>query len=249
MRKLILLIVIVSSVTFGGLFCTNTALAASPLPKIGTAATAYGTPDILVMPSHGPSASQRLINRTKSSWPWYIARAAGLIAAIALIALMLSGVGLITGSTFKFLEPLTAWATHRALGLVFAVSALVHITALLFDRYVPFTIAQVLVPFASHYRTATIFGHQYGSLYVAFGIFALYGALAIIISSLLWIDKKPHTWKLIHFLTYLVMIFVFFHALSLGTDLMHGVFRILWVIFGCMVAVAILFRLRRARSA
>lgn len=206
------------------------------------------TPNILVPPAQGPGVAQRLTTRARSSWPWYITRAAGLVAAVALVALILSGVGMITGVTFKFLEPLTAWATHRALGLLFAVSVLIHVVALLFDRYVPFTIAQVLVPFASHYRDFTFQGHKLGSLWVALGIFAGYATIAIIISSLLWIDKKPYTWKAFHFLTYLVMIFVFFHALYLGTDLTHGFFRALWYIFGVSVAIAIIYRLRRARS-
>ncbi len=206
------------------------------------------SPDIIVSPVKGPSVGQRLSTRAKQSWPWYITRASGLVAAVVLVVLILSGVGLITGYTFKLLEPLTAWATHRALGILFGVSVLIHGTALLFDKYVPFTIAQVLLPFASNYRPVTIAGHHLGSLYVALGIIAGYLLLAMIISSLLWIDKKPHTWKAFHFLAYLVMIFVFFHALYLGTDLAHGVFRIIWIIFGIVVAIAIIFRLRRARS-
>lgn len=212
------------------------------------AAAALPHPDILVSPVMGPPVPQRIIQRAKTTWPWYITRAAGLTAAVLLVLLVLSGVGLVTGYTFRFLEPLTAWATHRALGLAFGIAVLVHIVALLFDRFVPFTIAQVLMPFASNYRDLTVGRWHLGSLYVALGIFAFYGLLAVIISSLLWIDKKPYTWRALHFLTYLVMIFVFVHALYLGTDLAHGIFRILWIVMGVVVAIAIIHRLRRARS-
>ena len=204
--------------------------------------------DLLVPPLQGPGVATRLSSRARSSWPWYITRASGLVAAVTLVILILSGVGLITGYSFRFLEPLTAWATHKALAIVFGLSVLVHGTALLFDRFVPFTIAQALVPFASNYRTLTIGNHHFGSIYTALGIIAFYLILAVIISSLLWIDKKPHTWKALHFLGYLIMIFVFIHALYLGTDLAHGIFRILWIIFGVGVAVAIIDRLRRAGS-
>ncbi len=208
--------------------------------------TTKDTPNLLVDPVQGPPVSKQLEKRAKESWPWYITRGAGFVAAISLVMLMLSGIGFITGASFKFLEPLTAWATHKAIAYVFGVSVVIHVVALLFDKYVPFTIAQALIPFLSNYRELTIGGHYFGSLYVALGVFALYFVLAIILSSILWIDKKPHTWKLYHFLTYLVMIFVFFHALYLGTDLTHGVFRLLWIVFGIAVAVAIVFRLRRA---
>ncbi|HVC36528.1 MAG TPA: hypothetical protein VNE40_03775 [Candidatus Dormibacteraeota bacterium] len=227
---------------------TPAVLAASVPINTSTTSTSGGSPDVLINPVQGPSAQQELKTRTKSAWPWYITRAAGLMAAILLVLLILSGVGLITGYTFKFLEPLTAWATHRALGLAFGLAILIHALALLFDHYVPFTIVQVLVPFMSSYRNLTLDGYHLGSLYVAFGIFAAYCILAIIISSLLWIDKKPYLWKIFHFLAYLVMIFVFIHALYLGTDLAHGIFRVLWIIFGVVTALAILYRLSRAQS-
>ncbi len=210
--------------------------------------TASDKPNILVSPIQGPSVVQQLNTRAKSSWPWYITRASGFVAAIALVLLMLSGIGFITGTTFRFLEPLTAWATHKAMAFVFAISVLVHGTALLFDKFVPFSIAQALVPFVSHYREVTIAGHHLGSLYVALGIIALYLILAMMLTSIFWIDKKPHTWKLFHFLAYLIMIFVFFHALYLGTDLAHGAFRIIWIIFGIAIAVAIIYRMRRRMS-
>lgn len=219
-------------------------VAAASLSSAGNLAVA-DTPNVLVKPVQGPSVTQRLETRAKQSWPWYITRAAGFVAAISLVLLMLSGIGFITGKTFRLLEPLTAWATHKAVGYVFGVSVVVHVVALLFDKYTPFTIAEVLLPFVSHYQEATIAGYHVGSLAVALGVFALYFMLAIIISSILWIDKKPHTWKLFHFLAYLTMIFVFFHALYLGTDLIHGALRIIWVIFGLAVGVAIVYRLRR----
>lgn len=240
MRRLLTVVSIIIFIAIPSL----PALAATATPTANNF-TASDSPNVLVNPVQGPTVSKQLQQRARASWPWYITRAAGFVAAISLVILMLSGIGFITGTSFKFLEPLTAWATHKAVAYVFGVSVIVHVGALLFDKFVPFTIAQALVPFLSHYREVSVAGHHLGSLYIALGVFALYFMLAIIISSMLWIDKKPHTWKAFHFLAYLTMIFVFFHALYLGTDLTHGVFRVLWVVFGLGVAVAILYRLRR----
>jgi sulfoxide reductase heme-binding subunit YedZ len=220
--------------------------AATNQPAPAQTFTAIDAPNISVNPVQGPPVSRQLASRAKSSWPWYITRAAGFVAAISLILLMLSGVGFITGASFKLLEPLTAWATHKAIAYVFGVSVAIHVIALLFDKYVPFTIAQAFVPFLSHYHELSVAGYHFGSLYVALGVIALYFVLAIILTSILWIDKKPQTWKLFHFLAYFTIIFVFFHALYLGTDLTHGVFRILWIIFGFAVAIAIVYRMRRS---
>lgn len=235
----VLLLLMFTYVHNATVFATSTA-------SISTKAfSASDTPNIIVNPVQGPSISKQLKTRAKTSWPWYITRAAGFLAAISLILLMLSGIGFITGATFRFLEPLTAWATHKAIAYVFGVSVVVHVVALLFDKYVPFTITQALVPFISNYRDVTIFGYHLGSIYVALGVVSLYLILAIILTSILWMDKKPHTWKIFHFLAYLIMIFVFFHALYLGTDLAHGIFRILWIILGISVAIAIVLRLHR----
>lgn len=229
-------LILVGTFIMGGLISTP-ALAVS------------GTPDIIVPAAQGPSVSQQLTTRAKSSWPWYVTRASGIVAAAALVILILSGVGFITGRSFALLEPLTAWATHRAIGIVFAISVSIHMLALLFDTYAPFSIIQVLLPFASNYRPVTLFGVNFGSLYVALGIIAAYLLAAIVISSLLWMDKKPRIWKAVHFLGYLVMIFVFVHVLYLGTDFANGALRIAWIALGVIIAAAMLTRLsRRARS-
>lgn len=239
--SIVALLVVASSGYKAMVYAATTA----PAPTTSSSFTATDQPNVLVNPVQGPSVSKQLGTRAKSSWPWYITRASGFVAAVSLVILMLSGVGFITGATFRFLEPLTAWATHKAVAYVFGISVIVHGIALLFDTYVPFTIAQALVPFLSHYREVTIAGHHLGSLYVALGIIAMYFIFAIILTSIFWIDKKPHTWKAFHVLAYLTMIFVFFHALYLGTDLAQGIFRVLWIIFGITVAIAILYRLRR----
>ena len=237
--KIILLIILIVSLTgFGYPLQNQFRLDAVKSPNL----------DIQVQPIQGPSVNKLLISRTKTSWPWYITRTAGFIAAISLFILIISGVGLISGYTFRFLEPLTAWATHRALGIVFAVSVLIHGVALLFDKYVPFNIAQILFPFLSNYKRVRLFNHNVGSLYVALGILATYALIAMILTTYFWIDKKPHNWKLFHFLAYLVVIFVFFHALYLGTDLMHGVFRTLWIALGIIMALVIIYRFRTVRN-
>ena len=198
--------------------------------------------------STSPSVAQQAAERIKSSWPWYIVRAAGIIAAISLVLLLLSGVGQITGYTFRLVEPITAWATHRALGLVFMGSVFVHILALLFDKFVTFNIWQVLIPFVSPYRPVTLFGRNFGSLYVALGVLSFYLMLTIVITSLVWIDKKPHTWKLLHFFSYLTMIFVFLHALYIGTDLAVGWLKVVWIVLGIIIAGATILRLWRAKT-
>ena len=196
-----------------------------------------------IPPAHGQSINQIIANRAKTALPWYIIRASGIIAAVFLFLLILSGVGLITGYSFKFLDPLNAWATHKAMGIAFAVSVTIHGIAILSDKYVPFSITQVFIPFTSSYRPLKLFGYSFGSLGVVFGILSFYLLLAIILSSFLLISKKPHTWKSFHLLAYLVLVLVFFHALMIGTDLASGIFRVVWIVAGIGLLLAIFYRL------
>jgi hypothetical protein len=238
MRKIIFLCAVISLFgTFGSALVNKPVLAEST-----------NTSNIIVQPIIGPSIGEKLAQRTKASWPWYVTRASGLVAAVSLVLLMVSGIGQVTGYTFRFLEPLTAWATHRALGITFAIAVFLHIFALLFDHFAPFTIWQVLIPWLSNYKPATIFGLHVGTLYVALGVLAFYGVIIVVLSSYIWLEKKPALWKLLHLLSYIIMLFVFIHSLYLGTDLVHGVFRWIWIISGYIVIAVVVHRLYRART-
>lgn len=173
-----------------------------------------------------------LIQHIISSLPWYLIRAFGLISAALLIILIISGVGLITGFTFKLWEPIKAWAVHKALAIAFVFSLLGHILFLLVDSYQRYTITMILVPFL-------------GSTPLTLGILAMYLLIITVISSLMIIDTKKYLWKAIHLLSYLAIVFVYFHALNMGTDLRSGWLRDAWIGFGILIIFSMIARLFR----
>ncbi len=207
-----------------------------------------GSGTIVVQTIPGQSVAQKVSSRATASWPWYVTRAAGIVAAIALFVLILSGIGLVSGGMFRFLEPLTAWASHRALGITFAVATIIHMSSLLFDHFVSFSVADLFIPWLSTYKPVTIAGLQLGSLFVALGVLAFYGAALIMITSFTWIDKKPRFWKITHFMSYFILVLVFVHALYLGTDFAEGGMRLLLVAIGLLIGLALLYRLWRAKT-
>jgi DMSO/TMAO reductase YedYZ heme-binding membrane subunit len=131
------------------------------------------------------------------------------------------------------------------LAISLGVCILIHGGVLLFDKYAPFSILNILVPFTSHYTPVTVFGLHVGSLYVAYGILAFYVAAIIILTSLFWMTKKPKIWRLLHYLGYVLVVLVFLHGLYLGTDIAHGPGRVVWWISGIIIGVGIASRLRR----
>lgn len=187
-----------------------------------------------------------ITQRLSISWQWYIVRAAGFTAAGLLILLMLSGIGQVTGYTYRYIEPIKAWAIHKALAIALIISILIHVGFLLAGNLVKFTLPEVTIPFLSNLNNGTkLLGLSLGWAAIAFGIIAMYGIFIIVISSLGIIHTKKKAWKRMHFLSYLVAVLVFFHALYTGSDLKYGVFRAFWIFLGIIVLVGILIRLRR----
>ena len=239
MRKMLIILSVVSTMLFSAVMFYQPISAQSSV-KSG---------DIIVQTIPGPTLAQKLSERAQNSWLWYIVRGSGIVAAVCLIILMLSGIGFITGHSFRFLEPIIAWASHRALGIVLGISLLLHMVGLLFDKFVPFSILNLLVPWSSNYKPVTLFGFQLGSLNIALGVLAFYILVLITVTSLLAIkDTKPRLWKFSHLLSYVVMVFVFFHSLYLGTDLAGGFLRYAWIAIGVLILLASLYRLWRAKT-
>jgi len=186
--------------------------------------------------------------RIKESWTWYLIRAAGFTAAGLLILLMLSGIGQVTGLTYRFIEPLKAWVIHKALAIALCIAIAIHVLFLLVDAYLPFTLTQVLVPFVSRYSNgSSLFSFKLGFIAVALGVFAMYGVALVVATSLGWIDSKKRLWRKTHYVSYFIIIAVFIHALGTGSDLKYGLFREAWIAVSLILVVAVASRLWRAR--
>ena len=156
--------------------------------------------------------AQVAVHRVAASWPWYVVRGAGFVAAGLLILLMLSGIGQVTGLTYRFIEPVKAWAVHKALALALVGTIIVHVGFLLIDKYLPFSLVQVLVPFASHYNNKTSWlGLPLAILGVTMGILAMYAVVIVVATSLGWIDSKKRLWRRTHYLSYAIITLVFLH--------------------------------------
>ena len=186
-------------------------------------------------------------HRVATSWPWYIIRAAGFIAAGLLVLLMLSGIGQVTGIIYRWIEPIKVWAIHKAIALALIVAIIIHISFLLIDHFVPFSIVQILVPFASHYTNGTkLLGIPLGGIAVTLGILSMYFVFILVLTSLGWIDTHKSAWRKLHYLSYVVAGFILMHALYAGSDLKYGIFREAWIALGGIVLIAVIARLWRA---
>jgi len=89
------------------------------------------------------------------------------------------------------------------------------IVALVADDFVHFSIAGLLVPFASSYRATA----------VAWGVVAFWLLVAVEVSSLAMSRLPRKAWYYIHLTSYVVAVAATLHALYTGTDTANPVFR------------------------
>ncbi len=184
-----------------------------------------------------------------SAFPWYIIRVSGLLGLGLMGLLMLSGIGQVTGLTYRFIEPLKAWAIHKAVALGLVAVIAVHVLTLLIDSYMPFNLKQILVPFASSYTNkTTVLGMSLGGWGITLGILAMYGLIIVVASSLGWIDSKKKAWHWLHYLSYFIMGAALIHAVTVGTEFKEGNWRLLLLAGAGVVALGAISRAMRAGS-
>jgi predicted ferric reductase len=203
---------------------------------------------VMLLSTLASMTTTKLATRVAGSWPWYVVRSAGFGATLLMLLLMVSGIGLVTGYTYRVMSPIRAWAVHRALGIAMIAAVGLHAGMLLLDHYVHLGALDVLVPFASHYRSMTLLGYSLGSMGIALGVLSLYATAIVVSSSLLILDRAKRLWKWIHYLSYLLMVMVFVHGLMMGTDLASGIWRLLWMAMGLTLVVACIRRFLTAGS-
>ena len=149
---------------------------------------------------------------------WYVARASGMVAWLFAIASILWGLALSTRALGK--QPRAPWLLdlHRFLGGATIVLTLVHIGALIADSYVTFDVVDVLVPWASQWRTAA----------VAWGVIALWLLLAVQLSSMFMKRLPKRLWRGVHLSSYVVAILATVHGLAAGADAEHPAVVLAW---------------------
>ena len=152
--------------------------------------------------------------------PWYVARAAGLMAWALLTASVVWGLAISTKAKAFGRRPKPAWTLdlHRFLGGLATIFTAVHVGAILVDTYVKFDLVSVLVPFAASWRPAA----------VAWGVASLYLLLAVELTSLAKARIPRRWWRSIHFASFPLFVMATIHLLTPGAQVSFGTARESW---------------------
>lgn len=139
---------------------------------------------------------------------WYVTRAAGLISYLLLWLSTVWGLGVSSKIFDPVLHRAFTYDFHQFLSLLAIGFVILHIVVLLADQYLPFSVAQVLVPFAAPYRP----------VWVGLGTIGLY--LTLLVSITFYIRRQigQKAFRFIHFASYLAFLAAAVHGLLSGTD-------------------------------
>jgi methionine sulfoxide reductase heme-binding subunit len=140
--------------------------------------------------------------------PWYVARAAGIVAWALLAGSVGWGLAMTTQTFKRRVRRPWLLDLHRFLGGLALIFTAVHVTAIVADTYVHFGLAEVLVPLAAKW-------HPVG---VAFGIVGIYLLAAVEATSLLRNRIPNALWRKVHFLSFPLYVVTTIHLLTAGTD-------------------------------
>jgi predicted ferric reductase len=172
------------------------------------------------------------------TFPWYVARAAGLVSWALLAAATLWGLALSTRALGD--RPRANWLLdlHRWLGGTALAFTGVHVVALLADQYVHFGLVEILVPFTSSWHPVA----------VAWGVVAFYLLLAVELTSLARHRLSKRAWRRVHTASFALFVVATIHGLTAGTDTRSVAARMLALavatVFGGLVAIRLVDLLR-----
>ncbi len=139
---------------------------------------------------------------------WYLSRAAGLVAYLLLWGSMVWGLLLSSRILRKMARPPVLLDAHQYLSSLAIGFALFHGLVLLGDRYITFTVGQILVPFLGTYEP----------LAVALGQLTLW--LSVLLIGSFYVRKwiGPKTWRRFHYVSFAAYLLALIHAILVGTD-------------------------------
>lgn len=139
---------------------------------------------------------------------WLVARSGGIVA---LVLVCLSVIwGLLLSSKYLAGGPKPTWLLdlHRFLGALSVIFTVIHLIGLYLDRFVTFTVTDLLVPFASSWRP----------LPVAIGIVAFWLLVAIQATSMAKRRLPRRLWRWVHLTSFLLLPLGLIHGSTAGSD-------------------------------
>lgn len=139
---------------------------------------------------------------------WYITRAAGLTSYLLLWLSMVWGLAVSSKILDNLLHRTFTYDFHQFISLLAIGFIILHVGVLMFDRYLPYSLAQILVPFISPYRP----------FWVGVGVLGFYLILLVTVTFYIRDRIGMRAFRGIHTLSLLAYLGALAHSFFAGTD-------------------------------
>ena len=140
--------------------------------------------------------------------PWYTTRAAAVTAYLLLSATTILGLSISTRWLDRLISRAAAFALHEWLSWLALACVGLHVGALLVDQFQPFSLSEVLVPFASDYRAVA----------TGLGVLGLYLLSTITISFYLRSHIGQRAWRTLHYGSFALYVLATAHGIFSGAS-------------------------------
>lgn len=139
---------------------------------------------------------------------WYVTRAAGLMAYLLLWFSTAWGLAVSSKVLDYLMHRTFTYDLHQFISLLAIGFTALHVVVLLGDKYLPFSVAEILIPFLSPYRP----------VWVGLGVIGFY--LTLLVTVTFYIRKYigAKAFRAIHLASFLAYIGATVHGLFAGTD-------------------------------
>ncbi|HRQ36536.1 MAG TPA: hypothetical protein PLD25_01300 [Chloroflexota bacterium] len=151
--------------------------------------------------------------------PWYITRAAGVVAYLLLTGSTAWGLLLSTKIIKEAVAPPLALAMHNFLSWLALGLTAVHLISLLFDSYYQYTLADLFIPFIGPYRPG----------WVGVGILGFYLVFAVTLSFNFRKKLGQKRWRKLHYLAFVAYFAATVHGVMAGTDSADAGMRVIYL--------------------
>lgn len=156
---------------------------------------------------------------TSQQVTWYITRAAGIIAYLLLWLSTVWGLVIPSKIFGEVMAGDFIFDFHQFISLLSLGFLGLHIVVLTADKYMPYTLTQLLVPFLSPYRP----------VWVGIGVIAFYLLLLVTVTFYLRRQISNKSFRIIHYTSLLAYLGAVAHSIFSGTDSSLPVMMVLYI--------------------
>lgn len=165
---------------------------------------------------------------------WALARGSGIVALLFCTISVALGIVVRSGRPVGRLPRFGVVDVHRFASVYAVVLVAMHVALLLADPYAQLRVVDVVVPFMGNYQP----------FWQGLGTLAAELMVVLVVTSLLRHRLGLRTFRVVHWVAYLLWPVAFAHALGNGTDVAHGWFLSFAALCALIVTASLIWRLR-----